>query len=69
MLVLTRRRNETIIIGDNEVRVMVLSIHGGQVKLGISADPDITVHREEIYKKILLAKSENKDSELIEDAV
>jgi carbon storage regulator len=50
MLVLTRRPGETVIIGDN-VTVMVLGIRGTQVRLGISAPNEISVHREEIVAR------------------
>ena len=50
MLILTRRIGENIIIGDNIV-IRVLDINH-QVKLGIEAPQDISVHREEIYEKI-----------------
>ncbi|MBN2689129.1 MAG: carbon storage regulator CsrA [Gammaproteobacteria bacterium] len=48
MLVLTRKIGETITIGDN-IRIKVLSLSGGQVKLGAEAPKDVSVHREEIY--------------------
>ena len=51
MLVLARRLNESIIIGDN-IEVIVIDIKGDQVKLGIKAPKNITVHRQEIYKEI-----------------
>ena len=51
MLILTRRLGETIRIGDS-VRIIILDIKGGQVKLGIDAPPNVSVHREEIYEKI-----------------
>ena len=51
MLILTRKLGENIRIGD-DVRIIVLDIKGGQVKLGIDAPPDVPVHREEIYEKI-----------------
>ncbi|MFA5052395.1 MAG: carbon storage regulator CsrA [Patescibacteria group bacterium] len=51
MLVLTRKRGESITIGDN-VRVSVLRTRGSQVRLGIEAPDDTVVHREEIYLKI-----------------
>jgi carbon storage regulator len=59
MLVLTRRIGENIIIGD-DIIIRVLDI-AGQVKLGIEAPKDITVHREEIYEKIQTALSEHSD--------
>lgn len=51
MLILNRKINETIIIGDNEIRVTVLEIRGNQVKIGIEAPRDVPVHRQEIYDK------------------
>ncbi len=50
MLVLTRRMGESIIIGDN-IRITVLET-GAQVRIGITAPKEITVHRDEIYEKI-----------------
>lgn len=52
MLVLSRRLGETLIIGD-DVKVTVLGISGNQVRLGISAPREVSVHREEVYKRIL----------------
>jgi carbon storage regulator len=51
MLVLARRLNESIVIGD-EIEVVVIDIKGDQVKLGIKAPKNITVHRKEIYDEI-----------------
>ena len=51
MLILTRKLGENIRIGDN-IRIVVLDIKGGQVKLGIDAPPSVAVHREEIYERI-----------------
>ena len=51
MLILTRRLGESITIGD-KIKVSVLGIHGRQVRLGIEAPSEVTVHREEIYVKI-----------------
>lgn len=56
MLVLTRRVGEGITIGTN-IRVVVVEIKGGQVRLGIEAPTSISVHRDEIYAKV---RDENK---------
>jgi carbon storage regulator len=55
MLVLARKLNESIMIGD-EIEVVVIDIKGDQVKLGIRAPKSVTVHRMEIYQEI---KQEN----------
>jgi carbon storage regulator len=51
MLVLTRKLGENIRIGDS-VKIMVLEVRSGQVKLGIEAPLEVKVHREEIYARI-----------------
>ena len=51
MLILSRRADESIMIGD-EVILTILSVKGKQVRIGISAPPDVSVHREEIYQRI-----------------
>lgn len=51
MLILSRRIGETLIIRD-DIKVTVLGIHGGQVKLGIDAPKDVSVHRKEVYERI-----------------
>lgn len=55
MLILTRRIGESIIIGDNVV-ITVLGVKGSQIRLGIDAPREISVHREEIYQRILEEK-------------
>jgi carbon storage regulator len=51
MLVLSRQRDETIMIGDN-IQVMVVDIRGDKVRLGITAPKDVTVHRKEVWDAI-----------------
>ncbi len=55
MLILTRKSNEAINIGD-DITITILDIRGNQVRIGIEAPADIRVHRKEIYEKI---KAEN----------
>ena len=56
MLALTRKKGESIIVGDN-IEVVVLGIAGEQVRLGIIAPKSISVHRKEIFEQI---RNENK---------
>ncbi|MBU1487334.1 carbon storage regulator CsrA [bacterium] len=51
MLVLARKRDQSIVIGD-DVEVIIVDVHGDQVKLGITAPRHIPVHRKEIYEEI-----------------
>lgn len=50
MLVLTRRPNESIVIGGG-IRVTILGIKGGQVRIGIEAPPEVVVDREEVAQR------------------
>jgi carbon storage regulator len=63
MLVLARRLNESIMIGD-EIEVVVIDIKGDQVKLGIRAPKRVTVHRKEIYEEIRKENIAAMDSKL-----
>lgn len=60
MLVLTRKVDQSIMIGDN-VRIVVVDVRGDQVKLGIDAPRHIMVHRHEVYEEI---QAENKRAAL-----
>ena len=57
MLVLSRRADESLYIGD-DIKITILDIRGGQVRIGITAPDDIKVHRQEVYQRI------NQDSDL-----
>ena len=52
MLILSRDYGESIRIADN-IKIIILAGNNGQVKLGIEAPKDVTVHRSEIYQKIV----------------
>lgn len=51
MLILTRRVGETLMIGDN-ITVTILGVKGNQVRVGVDAPRDVSVHRQEIYERI-----------------
>ena len=51
MLVLSRQRDETIVIGD-DILITIVDIRGDKVRLGINAPQDIPVHRQEVYEAI-----------------
>jgi carbon storage regulator len=60
MLILTRKVGESINIGD-DITVTILGVQGLQVRLGINAPKDVSVHREEIYKRIKAEAAPDQD--------
>jgi len=68
VLILSRRTDESIVIGD-EVTITILSVKGKQVRIGITAPSDVSVHREEIYERIQSGETEEgiSDSNETED--
>ena len=63
MLVLSRKKDEKIIIGDN-ITLMVIEIKNDKVRLGIEAPREITVHREEVYAAIKQAQENGNSIEI-----
>jgi carbon storage regulator len=62
MLVLSRQRDESIMIGD-DVEIIIVDVRGDKVRLGITAPKNIPVHRREIYDAIQREKAEHKEPE------
>ena len=61
MLILTRRVGETLMVGD-DVTVTVLGVKGNQVRIGVNAPKEVSVHREEIYMRIHAEKGGESSS-------
>ncbi len=57
MLILTRKVGESLLIGD-DISITILNIRGNQVKIGVEAPKEVSVHREEIYHRIRDVKDE-----------
>lgn len=67
MLVLSRHKNESIMVGDN-VEIFVVDIRGDKVRIGINAPSDVTVHRKEIWLKIKSQKGTDNDAGATDEA-
>lgn len=52
MLILSRRKLERIVLANGLVRITVMEIKGDKVRIGIEAPPELTIHREEVQKRI-----------------
>lgn len=61
MLILTRNKGQTIVIGDGEVKFKILGISGSQVRIGFDAPPEIPIHREEVFDRIKKEQEKNGD--------
>ena len=62
MLVLTRSIGERLIINDGEIKLSVLEVKGNQVRKGIDAPRDVSVHREEVFERIRAESQEKSDT-------
>ncbi|TNH02740.1 carbon storage regulator CsrA [Testudinibacter sp. TR-2022] len=60
MLILTRKIGESLLIGE-DISISVLSVRGNQVKIGVDAPKEVTVHREEIYQRLKEADDKKVD--------
>ena len=62
MLVLSRQKDESIVIGD-DIEIVIVDVRGDKVRLGITAPKNISVHRREVYEAIQREKSKQKTQE------
>ena len=60
MLVLSRHKNEVIVIGDNEIRIVIVDIRGDKVRVGIEAPIEKPVHRLEVFEAIKRQEAEKQ---------
>jgi len=68
MLVLSRKKNESIVINDS-ITLVVVEIRGDKVRLGIDAPKDVSVHRKEIYDAIKKSQRTSNTEERLSEAV
>ncbi len=62
MLVLSRQKDESIMIGD-DVEIVIVDVRGDKVRLGITAPRSVSVHRKEVYESIQREKDEKKEEQ------
>ena len=62
MLVLSRQKDESIVIGD-DIEIVIVDVRGDKVRLGITAPKNISVHRREVYEAIQREKGKQKTQE------
>lgn len=62
MLVLSRKKNESIII-NNDITIVVVEIRGDKVRLGVEAPKEIPVHRREVYDAIKRSEEQNSEND------
>lgn len=67
MLVLSRQKDESIMIGD-DIEITIVDIRGDKIRLGISAPRTVSVHRKEIYEAIAKERQQQKALEAIESS-
>ena len=67
MLVLSRKKNESIVIND-DITIVVVEIRGDKVRLGVEAPKEVPVHRNEVYEAIRRNQHENSDQPTQHDA-
>ncbi|HBN78503.1 carbon storage regulator CsrA [Rubinisphaera italica] len=65
MLVLSRQRDESIMIGDH-IKITIVDIRGDKIRIGIQAPADVAVHREEVYNAIQTEKQIEKSANPVE---
>ena len=68
MLVLSRKKNESIVI-NNDITIVVVEIRGDKVRLGVEAPKEVPVHRREVYEAIMRAEAQGgaKETDTVGD--
>ena len=64
MLVLTRRLGESIVV-DGDIRVTIVSINGGKVRIAVSAPPEVAVNRLEVHERILAGQIDTSSAQAV----